>query len=149
MKELHARAQVAVAASESDTLALLRAVESYPDWYPDGVRSVSVLERDSDGAASKVRATLHIAQGPLVKDFGLTLVVTTPSPGTIKLTRRRHDGRDQEEFEVTWQVSDRAGVRIDLALDANLSVPRFLPVGGVAEGLAQGFVAAAAQALAG
>jgi hypothetical protein len=149
MKELHAHASILVAASEADTLALLRAVEDYPRWYPDGVRSVSVLERDDDGASTKVRATLHVAQGPLVRDFGLTLAVTAPEPGTIELRRQRHGSGDQEQFDVTWRVLGGAQVRIELALDANLSVPRFLPVGGVAEGLAHGFVGAAAQALAG
>ena len=148
MKELHARASIQVAASEAETLAFLRAVEDYPRWYPDGVRSVSVLEQDDEGAATQVRATLHIAQGPLVRDFGLTLSVTTPGPDTIALRRQRHGAGDQEQFDVTWRVIGGASVRIELALDANLSVPRFLPVGGVAEGLAQGFVGAAATALA-
>jgi ribosome-associated toxin RatA of RatAB toxin-antitoxin module len=144
MKELHARAQVSVSAPEAEVLALLRDVEGYPRWYPEGVREVKVLDRDDAGAASRVRATLHVGQGPIVRDFGLTLVVTEPQPGTIKLTRKRHDGKDQEEFEVTWVVS---GGRIQLALDANLSVPRLLPVGGIGDGLANGFVSAAAKTL--
>ncbi len=148
MKELRARASSAVTAGTAETLALLRAVERYPEWYPDGVRNVSVLERDADGAASLVRATLHLAQGPLQRDFGLTLAVATPTPDTITLARRSHGRGDAEQFSVTWQVAPAGtGARIELALDANLSVPRLLPVGGVGESLAQGFVGAAARAL--
>jgi ribosome-associated toxin RatA of RatAB toxin-antitoxin module len=148
MKELNARAQTAVSASPEETLALLRAVEAYPEWYPEGVRSVSVLERDEAGAASVVRATLHLSHGPLQRDFALTLTVTTPRAGTIKLVRQSHGRGDAEEFAVTWQVrAAPAGSRIELALEANLSVPRFLPVGGVGESLANGFVEAAARTL--
>lgn len=147
MKELHARAQTEVSATADQAIALLRAVEEYPAWYPDGVRAVEVLERDPDGLPTKVKATLHVASGPLVRDFRLTLDVTSPEPGTIKLARRPHDSRDPERFEVTWRVSDRYGVKIELALDANLSVPRLLPVGGVGESISQGFVNAAARTL--
>ncbi|MHB8689641.1 MAG: SRPBCC family protein [Solirubrobacteraceae bacterium] len=144
MKELHARAQSAVTASPDESLQLLRAVEDYPRWYPDGVKSVSVLERDAGGATSKVRATLHVAAGPLVRDFNLTLVVTTPAPNQIKLTREAHGAGDHERFEVAWTVSPS---QIAVALDANLSVPRLLPVGGVGESIANGFVNAAARTL--
>jgi hypothetical protein len=148
MKELHARAQAPVSATMADALALLRAVEDYSNWYPNGVREVSVLERDDAGQASKVRATLHVAHGPLVRDFKLTLAVSTPAPDTIRLVRVAHGRDDPEEFEVTWRVQQDGRVEIALALDANLSVPRLLPVGGVGESLASGFVAAAARALA-
>ncbi len=147
MKELHARAQTQVNATTEQAIALLRAVDGYPTWYPEAVREAEVLERDGDGLPAKVRATLHIASGPLVRDFRLNLAVTSPDPGTIKLARQPHDASDPERFEVTWRVVDRSGVRIELALDANLSVPRLLPVGGVGESLAQGFVSAAARAL--
>ncbi len=147
MKELHARAQTQVNATPEQALALLRAVDGYPTWYPDAVRAAEVLERDDDGRPTKVKATLHIASGPLVRDFRLTLAVTAPDPETIKLARQPHDASDPERFEVTWRVLEGDGVRIELALDANLSVPRLLPVGGVGESLAQGFVSAAARAL--
>ncbi|MDQ6607405.1 MAG: SRPBCC family protein [Actinomycetota bacterium] len=147
MKELHARAQTQVNATPEQALALLRAVDGYPTWYPDAVRAAEVLERDDDGRPTKVKVTLHIASGPLVRDFRLTLAVTAPDPETIKLARQPHDASDPERFEVTWRVLEGDGVRIELALDANLSVPRLLPVGGVGESLAQGFVSAAARAL--
>lgn len=146
MKELHARAGTSINASAQEALALLRAVDGYPNWYPD-VRAAEALERDDDGQPTKVRATLHVASGPLVRDFRLTLAVTSPDPMTIKLARVPHDSSDPERFEVTWRVVERGGVRIELALDANLSVPRLLPVGGVGESIAKGFVDAASRAL--
>ena len=36
-----------------------------------------------------------------------------------------------EQFDVTWSVIDGARTRIELRLDASLSVPRLLPVGGL------------------
>jgi ribosome-associated toxin RatA of RatAB toxin-antitoxin module len=149
MKELHARAQTAVTASADECLQLLRAVEGYPSWYPSGVKAASVLERDAAGVPTKVRATLHVATGPFVKDFNLTLALTEPTPGTIKLARQAHGPGDQERFEVTWKVSasGAGGATVALTFDANLSVPRFLPVNGVADGIAGGFVNAAAGQL--
>lgn len=149
MKELHATASASVPADEAAAVALLRDLEGYPRWYPDGIRDVSVLQRDDGGAPTRVRANLRLAQGPLQRDFGLTLVVSAPAPGAIQLVRQSHGRGDEEQFSVTWRVSAApgGGSRIDLKLDASLSVPRFLPVGGVGEALAQGFVGAAAREL--
>lgn len=148
MKELRGRANTAVSASAEACLALLRAVDRYPSWYPEVVRSVDVLERDGAGQPTRVRTTLHLAQGPLTKDFELLMAVTAQPPGTVKLTRVADGSSDEEQFEVTWHVEAPADVRIRLDLHANLSVPRFLPIGGLGDGVADGFVAAAARALA-
>ncbi len=57
---------------------------------------------------------------------------------------------DREQFSVTWHVREaEGGAEIDLALDANLSVPRLVPLGGIGNGVARGFVDAAARALGG
>ena len=99
MKELHARAGATVPASGAQALALLQALEGYPDWYPDGVRSVKVLEHpDGQPMPSKVFAVLHIHSGPLTRDFRLTLNVTAPSPSTVKLERIPHEPSDEERF---------------------------------------------------
>jgi hypothetical protein len=49
---------------------------------------------------------------------------------------------------VTWHVDAPAHAQIRLDLHANLSVPRFLPLGGIGDAVADGFVNAAARALA-
>jgi ribosome-associated toxin RatA of RatAB toxin-antitoxin module len=147
VKELSGDASAAVSASPDQCLALLAAVDRYPSWYPDVVRAVEVLERDRSGRPSRVRAKLHLAQGPLSKDFDLLMAVTVQPPSTVKLSRVRIDASDQEQFDVIWHVDAPAHAQIRLELRANLSVPRFLPLGGIGDGVADGFVRAAARAL--
>ena len=69
MKELHGTAAEFVAAPLDQCFALLADIDGYPSWYPDAVRGVEVLDHDGDGRPSRVRAKLHLSQGPLVKDF--------------------------------------------------------------------------------
>lgn len=147
MKELHGSAATTVAASAEQCLALLEAVDGYPTWYPEVVRHAEVLERDDQGHPTVAQAKLHVSAGPLVRDFSLRLAVGREPPGTVRLERIPHDRSDPEEFRVTWHVEDGAQARIRLDLDANLSVPRLLPLGGIGESLAQGFVDAAARAV--
>jgi hypothetical protein len=74
-------------------------------------------------------------------------VVVDPA-GTVKLSRVPHHGSDGEKFEVNWRVSRGSPSQIGLDLAADLDVPRFLPLGGIGDSLAQGFVSAATRALA-
>jgi hypothetical protein len=148
VKELDGAAGAVVAASAQECLTLLVAVDGYPSWYPQVVRDVAVLERDPQGRPSRARATLHVSVGPLVRDFNLLLAIAIEDPGTVKLTRVPNDPSDMERFEVTWRVDEAGETRLQLELHANLSVPRLLPLGGVGGSLAQGFVDAAARALA-
>jgi ribosome-associated toxin RatA of RatAB toxin-antitoxin module len=148
MKELSGSAAQTVNAPIESCYELLAAVDAYPSWYPDVVQSVEVLERAADGAPVRAEATLHVARGPLVKDFHLLLAVELASPNAITLIRQRHGPSDQEDFRVAWQLSSRrAGTEIALALDANLSVPRLVPLGSIGDALAGGFVTAAAGAV--
>ncbi len=87
-----------------------------------------------------------MSRGPLVKDFDLILAVVVEPPATVKLTKPASHRSDQQ-FTVTWRLSETEGTRIELSLDANLRVPRFLPVGGIGTSMAEGFVAAASRAL--
>jgi hypothetical protein len=147
MKELRGTAKAAVAAPPEACLALLAAVDRYPTWHPDVVRAVDVLERDGSGQPSRVRTKLHLSQGPLAKDFDLLMAVEVQPP-TVRLTRVPNDPKDEERFEVTWHVDAPAHAQIRLDLHANLSVPRLLPIGGIGDAVADGFVTAAARALA-
>jgi hypothetical protein len=146
VKQLHGNAALEVAAPAAACLALFEAVERYPDWYPDVVRRVVVVEQDAGGRPSQARAALHVAYGPLVRDFDLLLAVRAQPP-TVTLDRVPHHPGDREQFRVTWRATDGPRTRIELELDANLSVPRLVPVGGVGDGLARGFVDAAAREL--
>lgn len=128
--------------------ALLSALEEYPDWYPEVVRSVEVVEHGSDGHAVQAVAVLHASLGPIVRDFDLRLVVETERPTLVRVSRIPHDRSDPERFEVTWRLREAAKTWIGLELEAKLSVPRLVPVGGLGDTLAGGFTAAAARRLA-
>ena len=147
MKELHGSASAVVDAPAAKCMALFDAVDRYPEWHPEVVQEVEVLARDDAGQPTRVRTKLHVARGPLVKDFNLVLSVASDRTRQVKLTRIRDRESGPEQFDVTWLVEDTGASRIRLDLEASLDVPRFLPVGGVGDGLADGFVAAAVKEL--
>lgn len=147
MKELHGSASASVAAPIEECFALVEAIDRYPSWYPDVVRGAEILERTGDGNPARARAMLHASVGPIVKDFDLVLAVTVERFSTVMLTRIPHDSSDPERFEVIWRLESGPETRLQLTLDANLSVPRLLPVGGIGDSMAAGFVTAAASAL--
>ena len=148
MKELNGSAYSAVDATPEACIALLEAVGGYPDWHPDVVKEVEVLA-SNDGHPTRVRAKLHVARGPLVKDFNLVMSVASDRRRQVKLTKVQDAHSGPEQFEVTWLVEDTGPTLIRLDLSASLDVPRFLPVGGVGDGLAEGFVGAAVKELSG
>jgi ribosome-associated toxin RatA of RatAB toxin-antitoxin module len=148
MKELHGHAVGVAAAPLEQCAAFVADVDRYPGWYPEVVKEARVLARDPRGLPSRAHAMLHVARGPLVKDFNLTLEVTADLGGTIKLARIPHDSSDGERFEVVWSLRrERAHTNIELRIDASLNVPRLVPLGGVGDSLAEGFLAAATREL--
>jgi ribosome-associated toxin RatA of RatAB toxin-antitoxin module len=148
MKRLSGAADKAVRASPAECMALLAAVDRYPEWYPEVVRKVTVLARDEGECPSKVEARLHVARGPLSKDVELTLAISSAEPLVVRLTRLPYDPADQEQFELVWRVAASRESRIALALEASLDLPRALPLGGIGEVMAEGFLEAARRALA-
>ncbi len=146
MKELRGSASTHTSAGVKECVGFFAAVEDYPSWYPEVVRSVEVLEQGADGHTSKARAVLHLARGPIVKDFDLVLEVFVQA-GAVQLRRLAHDRSDQERFEVGWVARVDVDTRLDLLLVATLSVPRLIPLGGVGDAIAGGFVTAASRAL--
>jgi ribosome-associated toxin RatA of RatAB toxin-antitoxin module len=148
VKALTGSATQVVQAPIETCFDLLIAVESYPRWHPAVVRNVEVVERSDDGHATRARTALHVVVGPVTKDFTLVMAVVTIRPQSVTLTRIPHGPSDAEEFGVRWRlVEENSATRINLDVEANLSVPRFLPLGGVGDQLAGGFVTAAAGAL--
>ena len=139
MKELRGTATALVPVPLAECLALVQAVDEYPDWYPDVVRSVDVLERDANGVPSRARTKLHVSFGPLAKDFDLLMRVTLKPPATVKFAKIGGDAK----FDVTWRLHDGADTRLAIELDANVDAPRFVPLGGIGDSVASGFVAAA------
>jgi len=147
MKELTGSASGTTAAPPEATLALLKAIDGYPSWTPDVVREAEVLERDAAGHPTRARATLHVERGPLTRDFDLLFDVRVDPGGTVALSRIPHAGSDKERFDMTWKVSGGQSTRIELALAANLDVPRFIPLGGVGDSMAEDLLSAATRAL--
>lgn len=147
VKELSGSAAGEVAATGEECMALLAAVERYPQWYPEVVQRVDVLERDPAGQVTRASTTLHVSAGPVTRDFSLVLDVQVQQPDVVRLVRVPHEPGDEEHFEVTWRVGGGVRRGLEVALTAVLPVPRFLPVGGIGDSLAQGFVAAAAREL--
>ena len=113
-------------------MSLLEAIDGYPTWNPEMVKEAEVLERDGDGQPTRVRTKLHVERGPMTRDFDLVMSVSIDPSGVIKLSRIRHEPTDGERFDVTWRVESGTSSRIRLDLVADLDVPRFLPLGGVA-----------------
>jgi hypothetical protein len=150
VKDLQGSAAESVNAPPDRCLELLADVESYPRWYPEVVRGLEVVKRDAGGAAQQVRAVLHAAVGPINRDLELLLGVTRGTD-TVALARVPHEGSDRERFEVNWRVVGAAAqqARIELSLAASLDLPRLLPIGGLADTLAAGFVDAAVRELSG
>lgn len=150
VKALNGTASETVTASIEDCFAFFEAIDRYPDWHPEVVREVDVVQRGAGGEPTQARTKLHVARGPLVKDFNLLMDVAARRPEAVMLTRRRHGPSDPEEFEVRWHLREQnAGTNIRLEVEANLSVPRLVPVGGIGDAIAAGFVVAAARALRG
>lgn len=149
MKELTGTATSATGATREQAFALLEDIDRYPVWNPEVVKEAEVLERDAQGHPTKAHCKLHVERGPMTRDFNLVMAVTVDPGRTIDLKRIPHDPGDQERFEVTWSVAGgNPSTRIELNLLADLNVPRFIPLGGVGDDLAQGMANAATRALA-
>jgi ribosome-associated toxin RatA of RatAB toxin-antitoxin module len=148
VRDLHGTASAVVSAPLERCVALLAAIDAYPDWYPDGVREVEVLERDAGGQPTRVRTVLHVQVAGFDRDFNLTMSVEADPEGRIALSKIKADSSDPP-FDVTWRVSDDEGTRIELDLDTALPVPRLMPLGGVGDSIARSFVSAASEALGG
>ncbi|MCL2418348.1 MAG: SRPBCC family protein [Conexibacteraceae bacterium] len=149
MKELTATATGVTPTAIERCYAHLLDVERYPDWYPDGVKRVEVLERDGDGVPTRVDAVLAAVAGPLRKQFDVRLAIEPERPTRIALARVADDRGDHELLTITWVLRDlgEQGTEITDELGARLDVPLFLPIDPVAREVANGFLQAALQSV--
>lgn len=147
MREFRGEAAEVAGPPVEDCLALLAAVDRYPDWCPDVVQSVEVLDRGAAGQPSRVRMRVHVVRGPIDREFDLYLAIVVDPPGTVKLTRVT-DHPTEQEFSATWLLTPVGSTRISLRLEANLRVPSYIPAAGVGDAIAKAFVTAACRALA-
>ena len=143
MKDLQGTAATAVSATPEECIAVLAAVDRYPAWYPDVIREVEVLERDGTGVPRRARTTVHLAVGPVARDYHFEITVDV-QPAAVVLSRVPDSPTDPDHLEIRWRVKPR---QLAVELTARLDVPRLLPLGGAGESVAQGFVEAARRVL--
>jgi ribosome-associated toxin RatA of RatAB toxin-antitoxin module len=149
MKALGGTGVVTVVATPQACFELVAAVDGYPRWYPEVIRSAEVVERDPAGRPSRARTLVHVSAAGLARDFNLLMDEALEEGREVRLTRVQHEPSDPERFDVVWRIAAGPPVRLQLELAANLQVPRLVPLGGVGDRLAQGFVDAAKRALEG
>ncbi len=145
MKHLHGEARAAVEAPIEECLRLLSALEDYPSWYPEVVRAVAILESGEDGLPLRAETKLHLSYGPVSRDLDLLLAVRVQPPHLVQLTHVSQGPSSGASFDATWRLENRAGtgVQLELELDANMPVPALVPLGGVGDAFASGFMQAA------
>lgn len=150
MREISATATGVAQQAIDVAFSRLRDVERYPEWYPDGAKSVDVLARDAEGLASEVDAVLAAVAGPLRKSFDVRLEVQTQAPTSVALVRIADNRGDHEALTISWSLRELAPdqTEVTVAMVAHLDVPPFLPVGPIAQEAAGGFLAAALAHLA-
>jgi ribosome-associated toxin RatA of RatAB toxin-antitoxin module len=148
LKELSGQATRPVGLPAAQCFAVLADVDEYPEWYPEVVQDVDVLEREPDGLARRARTRLHLSWGPVVKDFDLVLGIVA-QPVTMVSLARVSDAPTANTFAATWRLRESSVTEVAIELRAALDVPRFMPLGGIGDAIAQGFVDAAVRRLAG
>jgi hypothetical protein len=143
MKHLTGTAQADVGVPIEECLTFLASLEAYPDWYPDVVREVEVVESGKDGLPLSAETKLHLAYGPVSRDLDLLLAVKVSRPGLVQLTHVPRGPSSGASFNATWHLHERDGTELELELDATMPVPRLVPLGGVGDAFASGFMQAA------
>jgi hypothetical protein len=147
MKHLQGAAEAVLDVPIEDCLALLAALDGYPSWYPDVVSDVQVLEHGDDGLPLKAETKLHLSYGPVSRDLDLLLAVRVHRPDLVQLTHVPRGESSGTSFDATWRLKDHAGTHLELELDATMPVPRLVPLGGVGDAFAAGFMQAAVDRL--
>ncbi len=145
MRELKATANGVVKRPIERCFTQLADVERYPEWYPETVKRVTVLERDSQGRPLTVNTVLEATLGPVHRGFDLRLQLNTLRPTLVSLERVPDDRGDHEFLGIAWKLAAAGESETELQLDmtAFLDVPRFFPVGQIADEIANGFMRAA------
>ena len=147
MKHLHGDAQATVDARVEHCLEFLAALDAYPSWYPDVVREVEVVETGKGGVPLRAETKLHLSWGPVSRDLDLLLAVRVQRPGLVQLSHVPRGPSSGASFDATWRLEDHAGTQLALELDATMPVPGLVPLGGVGDAFATGFMEAAVRGL--
>jgi ribosome-associated toxin RatA of RatAB toxin-antitoxin module len=136
-----------VSVSPERCFAVLLAVDRYPRAYPEVIRRVEVVERDSRGAPVIALATVSLGVGLVQRDFELRVKVSWQKDRLVRLTRIPDDRSDRERVTLTWHISPGPPTRLAVNLRARLDVPRVIPVQGAGGAVARGLLDAASRTL--
>jgi hypothetical protein len=147
MKHLHGAAESTASLPIEECLAFLQALEGYPGWYADVVREVTVVESGDDGLPLKAETKLHLSYGPVSRDLDLLLAVQVRRPGLVQLTHVPRGPSGGASFDATWRLENDGDTHLALELEATMPVPRLVPLGGVGDAFAAGFMQAAVDEL--
>ncbi|WP_249012364.1 SRPBCC family protein [Conexibacter sp. DBS9H8] len=144
MKDLHATVRGTARQAPSAVYAFLADFSRYPAWYPSGVKTADLTAPD------RGRCVLALTQGPIQRDFDMEMAIETIPESSITLRRLPKSADDREQLAVTWRLEPRAGgaeTELSAEFAARLSIPGWLPLGGVERAIPQGFLDAALAAL--
>ncbi len=119
--------------------------KSYPSWYGEVVREVNVLESGEDGLPLRAETKLHLVRTGCQEPPSAPRRADVPLAGAAQ-TRARSGG-ERRVVRRHVQLDDRAGTHLSLELDANMPVPQLVPLGGVGDAFASGFMQAAVTKL--
>jgi hypothetical protein len=147
MKHLHGAAESTVNVPIEECVTFLEELEAYPSWYADVVRDVKVVESGDDGLPLQAETRLHLSYGPVSRDLDLLLAVQVQRPGLVQLTHVPRGPSSGASFDATWRLQSDGETRLALELDATMPVPRLVPLGGVGDAFAAGFMQAAVAEL--
>jgi hypothetical protein len=140
MKDLHASVSGVANRPQAEVYAFLADFDAYSTWYPEGVK-VSELKTEDTG-----HAVLALNQGPIQRDFEMDMGIERVPETSVSLRRLPKRDGDKEQLAVTWllapDVGD-AGTSVTAEFKATLSIPGFLPLGGLEKAIPQGFLDAA------
>ncbi len=144
MKDLSASVSGVANRPQADVYAFLSDFANYSSWYPSGVKESSALSDDTG------HAVLALNQGPIQRDFAMDMEIERVPESSITLRRLPKRPDDKEQLAVTWRLAPDvgdAGTSVTAEFKATLSIPGFLPLGGLEKAIPQGFLDAALAAL--
>ncbi len=144
MKDLNASVSGVANRPQTDVYAFLADFAAYSTWYPAGVRRSELRTED------RGYAVLALNQGPIQRDFEMDMAIEKVPETSITLRRLPNRPDDKQLLAVTWLLAPDVGdggTSITAEFKAKLSIPGFLPLGGVEKAIPQGFLDAALAAL--
>jgi hypothetical protein len=144
MKDLNASVSGVASKPIAEVYAFLADFGAYPSWYPAGIKQAEMI------GEGKGHTILALNQGPIQRDFEMDMAIELTPETAITLRRLPKRPGDQEQLAVTWRLAPGvgdAGTAVTAQFAATLSIPGWLPLGGVEKAIPQGFLDAALASL--